>query len=201
VGNYRANKGSAGSTERHPNDIFMDAPLQQAFKCSLATEVLQSTGRLELRASGLSMLPTLWPGDCLTIQSLKFEDAEAGDVVLCARSGRLFVHRITRKFYARPTNSLITRGDCMTEEDPPVQEKDLLGKVIAIDRCGSRIMPNRKLSTAQSLIAWLLCHSSFCLRATLRLYKDMVCVVVAQIDSVMIASSLEKKRTGHGLRS
>jgi hypothetical protein len=153
----------------------MDAPLQEGLKCSLATEVMRSTGRLQFRATGLSMLPTLWPGDCLTIQSLKFEDAEAGDVVLCARSGRLFVHRITRKFYARPTNSLITRGDCMTEQDPPVKENDLLGKVIAIDRRGSRIVPNRKVSAAQSLIAWLLCHSSFFLRATLHLYKDSIC--------------------------
>jgi signal peptidase I len=153
----------------------MDAPLQQAFKCSLATELLQTAGRLQFRATGLSMVPTLWPGDCLTIQSYNFEDAQAGDVVLYARGGRLFVHRIIRKCRLAGTKSLITRGDCMTEEDPPVQEKDLLGRVIAIDRRGSRIVPNRRLSTAQSVIAWLLCHSSFFLRATLRLYKDGVC--------------------------
>jgi signal peptidase I len=153
----------------------MDAALQEAFKCSLAAEVLHSTGRLQFRATGLSMLPTLWPGDCLNIQSCNFEDAQAGDVVLHARGGRLFVHRVIRKFSAGRENSLITKGDCMAEEDPRIKEKDLLGKVIAIDRRGSRIIPNQKLSTAQSVIAWLLCHSSFFLRATLLLYKDRVC--------------------------
>jgi len=153
----------------------MDAPLQEGLKCSLATEVLQSTGRLQFRATGLSMLPTLWPGDCLTIQSYNFEDTEAGDVVLYAQSGRLFVHRIIRKRHLADSKSLITRGDCMTEEDPPVQENDVLGKVIAIERRGSLIVPNRKLSAAQSLIAWFLCHSNFFLCATLGLYEDRIC--------------------------
>ena len=122
-----------------------------------------------MRATGISMLPTLWPRDCLTIQSYNFQEAETGDLVLYARSGRLFVHRVMRKCRLDEKKSLITRGDCMTEEDPPVQEKDLLGKVTAIHRRESRIMPRRKLSPAQSLTAWLLCHSSFLLQATLRL--------------------------------
>src|SRR6478672_9083685 len=101
----------------------MVAPLQEAFKCSLAAEVLHSTGRLQFRATGFSMLPTLWPGDCLTVQSYNLQEAEIGDLVLYIRNGRLFVHRVMRKFSSGETNSLITRGDCMTEEDPPVQEK------------------------------------------------------------------------------
>ena len=34
--------------------------------CSLAGQTLRSWGVLKLRATGLSMLPTLWPGDLLT---------------------------------------------------------------------------------------------------------------------------------------
>ena len=108
----------------------MNVLLQEECKRNLAAAILRSSGTLQLRATGTSMLPTLWPGDCLTIQSYNFEDAETGDLVLYARGGRLFVHRVMRKCRLGETHSLITRGDCMTEEDPPVEENDLLGKVI-----------------------------------------------------------------------
>jgi hypothetical protein len=152
----------------------MSAPSQEACKCSLAAEVLQSTGMLQLRASGISMLPTVWPGDCLTIQSHSFEQTQPGDLVLHARGGRFFIHRVLRKCRPGEENFLITRGDCMSEDDAPVQERDLLGKITVIHRHGSRIMPRRKLSPAQLLLAWMLCHCSFLLRTTLRLHADGV---------------------------
>jgi hypothetical protein len=150
----------------------MTAPSQEACKCSMAAEVLQSTGRLQLRASGISMLPTLWPGDCLTIQSHSFEQAQPGDLVLYARSGRLFIHRVMRKCRIGEENFLITRGDCMTEDDPPVQGRDLLGKIIAIRRHNTLIVPGRKLSPARLLTGRLLCHWNLLLRATLRVYAN-----------------------------
>ena len=150
----------------------MDASIREACKYSLAAEVLQSTGELRFRASGISMLPALWPGDCLTIQSHSFEEVQPGDLVLYARGGRFFIHRITRKCASGEETFLITRGDCMAEEDPPVKKSELLGKVIAIHRHGSRIMPRRKLSRLQLLSAWLLCHWNLLLRATLRIYTD-----------------------------
>ena len=150
----------------------MDASIREACKYSLAAEVLQSTGELRFRASGISMLPTLWPGDCLTIRAHSIEEVQQGDVVLYARGGRFFIHRIRRKCPSGEEILLITRGDCMAEEDPPVKKGDLLGKVIAIHRHGSRIMPRRKLSRLQLLSAWLLCHWNLLLRATLRVYTD-----------------------------
>ena len=134
----------------------MVASSQEACKCSLAAEVLRSTGMLQLRASGLSMLPTLWPGDCTTIQSYNFEQAQPGDLVLYVRSGRFFIHRVMRKCRLGEGKILITRGDCMTEDDPPVQERDLLGKITAIHRHHIRIVPGRKVSPARLLTAWLL---------------------------------------------
>ena len=118
------------------------------------------------------MLPTLRPGDCLTIQSHSIEEAQPGDLVLYARDGRFFVHRVTRKCRLGEETFLITRGDCMNEEDPPVEKRDLLGKVTEIDRHGSQIMPRRRLSPSQLLTAWLLCHWNLLLRATLQVYAD-----------------------------
>jgi len=148
----------------------MDASFREACKCNLAAEVLQSTGNLQVRAGGISMLPTLRPGDCLSIQSHSIEEVQPGDLVLYARNGRFFVHRVTSKCRSGEETFLITRGDCMTEDDPPVANRDLLGKVTAIHRHGSRIMPRRKLSPLQLLTAWLFCHWNLFLRATLRVY-------------------------------
>jgi signal peptidase I len=150
----------------------MDASFRENVQIRLAEEVLQSTGRLQLRASGVSMLPTLWPGDCLTIQSHSIEEIQPGDLVLYARGGRLFIHRVRRKCRSGEETFLITRGDCMPEEDPPVEKRHLLGKVTWIHRHGSQIMPGRKLSRSQLLGAWLLCHWNLLLRATLRIYTD-----------------------------
>lgn len=151
----------------------MDASFREACKCNLAAEVLQSTGKLQLRAGGISMLPTLWPGDCLSIQSHSIEEVQPGDLVLYARDGRFFVHRVTRKCRSDEETFLITRGDCMNEEDPPVEKRDLLGKVTAIHRGGSRIVAGRKLSRLQLLTGWVLCHCNLLLRAALRVHADV----------------------------
>ena len=149
----------------------MNVLTQEECRRALAAEILRSTGTLQLRATGVSMLPTLWPGDCLTIQSYNFEQAEPGDLALYARDGRFFIHRILRKC-AAGEKFLITRGDSMPCEDPQVLDRDLLGKVTAIHRHGSCITPARKLSPSRLLAAWLLCHWSFVLRAALRIYGN-----------------------------
>ena len=72
----------------------MDLQALDKVRCSLAAEALRSRGVLKLRAAGVSMLPTLWPGDLLTVQCLREEEVEPGEIVLYMRSDRFFVHRI-----------------------------------------------------------------------------------------------------------
>ena len=59
-------------------------------RCSLAAEALQASGVLKLQARGVSMLPTLWPGDILTVRSQRAEEVEPGDVMLYMRRERFF---------------------------------------------------------------------------------------------------------------
>jgi hypothetical protein len=54
----------------------------------LAAEILGSRRRLRLKALGTSMLPTVWPGDVLTIESAACEETGPGDTVLLQRSHR-----------------------------------------------------------------------------------------------------------------
>ncbi len=107
----------------------MNAEPREQWKCNLAAQVLQSSGKLRLRATGASMLPTLWPGDLLTIQSNSFDQVELGDIVLYMREGRFFVHRIVNKSDAKDQRPfVIARGDCMSQADRPVRSNELRGR-------------------------------------------------------------------------
>ncbi len=117
------------------------------------------------------MLPTLWPGDVLTVQCLCAGQAEPGEIVLYMRHGRFFVHRIVSRNLSPGSASLITRGDCMPADDPPIGRSELLGKVAGIERGGSIFLPPRKLSRFRRLLAYLFCHLNLFRCAALRFWN------------------------------
>ena len=71
--------------------VFDDA---HAVKCELAGEVLRASGRVRLQVTGWSMLPSVWPGDTLVIESVASDAVSEGDIVLFSRERRLFAHRV-----------------------------------------------------------------------------------------------------------
>lgn len=99
---------------------------------NLAVEVLRKTGVLRLSAFGYSMLPTLYPGDILTIRCETLSAIQPGDVVLYTRDGRFFLHRNLRSVQRGSETALVTRGDSMPHADDPVIASELLGKAISI---------------------------------------------------------------------
>lgn len=117
------------------------------------------------------MLPTLWPGDLLTVQCLGAEEVEPGEIVLYMRRDRFFVHRIVSKKLGPEDGSLITRGDCMSADDPPLGRNELLGKVTEVQRSDSIFSPARRLSLPRRLLAYLFCHWSLFRCAGLRLWN------------------------------
>jgi signal peptidase I len=148
----------------------MNPQTREEARCSLAADTLRAWGELKLRATGVSMLPTLWPGDILTVQSYGLEQVEPGEVVLYKRRGRFFIHRVVRKSLTGGEVFLITRGDCMTEADPPVRSGEVLGRITEIQRAGSVYVPARKLSLFRRMLAFTLCHRSLFRRVGLRLW-------------------------------
>lgn len=149
----------------------MNAHAREESKCSLAAEVLQSGGQMQLQVTGASMLPSLWPGDLLTIQSNNLDQVEPGDVVLYIREGRFFVHRAVSKSDSNADDEqqfLITRGDSLPKADPPVLPSQLLGKVTRIERDGLFFAPP-KLSLLRLIFARTFCYSDLFRRFVLRL--------------------------------
>jgi hypothetical protein len=116
-----------------PGFMQPDAHARELHKQTLAAEVLRTTGTVRLAALGYSMLPTLWPGDLLTIEAKSFDQVQVGDVVLFAREDRFFIHRILCKKDLEGRTYLVARGDAMPEADMPVYPGELLGKAISVE--------------------------------------------------------------------
>jgi signal peptidase I len=137
---------------------------REAHKVDLAVEVLGLNGSLRLRALGTSMLPSIWPGDILRIENKSGKDIVPGDIVLVARDGRFFIHRLIEK----RDSQWITRGDSLPQNDIPVPEDHVLGKVSAIHRRNRVIVPNPRVTTLVRGLAWILCRWDSLRNITLR---------------------------------
>jgi len=106
--------------------------------CELAEEIVRSFGELRLRVVGTSMLPSILPGDLVSILRVSISEISSGEIVLCSRAGRLFVHRVVCCTNGLEQPRLITRGDRLDHNDAPVSSAELLGRVASIQRPDGR---------------------------------------------------------------
>jgi signal peptidase I len=149
--------------------------------CELAAEVLRSFGSLRLRVVGGSMIPAIWPGDVLSVNSYGTVDALPGDIVVFRREGRLVTHRAVEvrsqesgvriQEQSPKTNhqsamlTFVTRGDRVRRNDAPVSSRELLGRVTAIERGSRQFTPRQSLSSR--FASWILSRSDLCTRMLL----------------------------------
>jgi signal peptidase I len=110
-----------------------------AVACSLAGDVVRTFGDIRLRVFGTSMVPTILPGDLIFVQRNVPAEISSGEIVLYAREGRMFVHRVVGRAGGPDHSLLVTRGDLLQRSDPPVSSSELLGKVISIERGGRQL--------------------------------------------------------------
>ena len=136
-------------------------------KVELAVEVLISGHRLHLRALGTSMLPSIWPGDLLTIEPAPEQEIAAGDIVLVARQNRFFIHRLIDKH----ESCWITRGDSLPQNDDPVASCEVLGRVSLIHKNKRKIVPEPRRSLFNRTLAWMLCSSDTLRTLALRVHS------------------------------
>jgi hypothetical protein len=127
------------------------------------------------------MIPTLWPGDMIAVRLAPDCDMSPGKLVVFPWEGpeehvvqravrwdpnagslttgvivNMFtVHRVVR----HEPNVLITRGDALPAEDPPVQLSRIFGEVVAIQHGRSRPIPAEQLTGARKLLCYFLRRS------------------------------------------
>jgi len=126
-------------------------------KVELATQVVRASGGLRFAALGSSMIPAIYPGDLLLVRRDPGERVRCGQVVLTRRDGQFYAHRVVRELQQGGERLWVTRGDALVDDDPPVSEHEVLGRVKAIVRRA------RRMDVAESTAPWRTCFR-WCVR-------------------------------------
>jgi signal peptidase I len=142
--------------------MMREAHLQGA-GCDLVADVVRTTGSVNLKVTGQSMLPAILPGDLLTVRREPPQSLQPGQVVLFQRDQKLTAHRIVRV----AGEEIVTRGDSVPTSDLPVPLSDVLGLVIAIQRNGRPV--SLRFSFWKRAMAIAMRRSEWCTRLFLRL--------------------------------
>jgi len=110
------------------------APGESA-RIDLFIDLLKTLGEARFSATGSSMFPSVRSGDILTVRQCDARDASVGDIALFIRSSRLFAHRVI----AHSDGSLMTQGDAIAAQDPPVSGSEFLARVVSVSRAGREV--------------------------------------------------------------
>lgn len=146
-----------------------------AVRSALVAEVLRRQDRRRVRGQicGESMLPALWPGDIVEIESCQLEELRAGEIILAQRDDRLVLHRLV----GSGPNGFVLRGDCVRSADPEYPADALLGRLVR----GIAGQRNTPVSAWRAIAQWigaklsravgiLFCYCSPARLVALRLY-------------------------------
>jgi signal peptidase I len=146
----------------------MPAAAIEEHKIELATQLLRSGGRIRIRALGTSMLPTIFPGDILHLESTPRNELAVGDVVLVKREKKIVIHRLV----SNASRRWVTRGDAVPQDDSAVENEEFLGRVTRIDRGSRSIEPRGQVLPFQHALAWMLCRWPTCRNLLLRAHAS-----------------------------
>ena len=108
------------------------------------------------------MLPSIHPGDVLTVRNQAARNLSVGEIILAQCGRGLVAHRIV----GRRGSALVTRGDSLSQNDPPVNEEEVLGRIVGVTRDGRPV--NLKLTPAQRLARAVLRRSDLSVRVLMR---------------------------------
>ena len=91
------------------------------------------------------MYPTLRTGDVVDVDPTEKETLETGDIVVFQKERELICHRLVEIHESVSPQPLLTQGDATTHPDPPLSQQEILGKVISIERKGTKWIPPREI--------------------------------------------------------
>lgn len=134
---------------------------------SIAQEVLGRGRILRFKAKGGSMSPFIRNGDVLEVAPFKGK-INLGDIILYHSScGSPVIHRVIQ----RRKESIITKGDSVPGSDQPMLFKQVLGRVVAIEKNGWRIRLDKPMVRFLNILLALISPFSFLIYPPLRLIK------------------------------
>ncbi len=118
------------------------------------------------------MVPSLWPGDLVTVEGRPTADLRLGEIVLVERHARVYLHRMVGLAASGNGLSVLTQGDALSVPDPAASDAEVLGILTAIERGGSLMRISRARSLWNRSLATTLGSSANLLNCTLRLRRQ-----------------------------
>jgi signal peptidase I len=157
-----------------------------AASIDIAADVLSAGGGLRVRTRGLSMYPMIRHGDLIEVEPVDASAVRLGDVILRRDADdRIVAHRVVKVHGEGHERTLLTKGDWMHRPDAPVEPRQVLGRVVAIERSGKRTRLNSgRQRLMQRLAARMSVHSSW-LYLPLRACASVVHRVRIKLQKVM----------------
>jgi signal peptidase I len=119
----------------------------------LSTELLGRGKRVRFRAPGRSMYPTIRENEAITVEPVTPQDVKVGDIILYRLRDSVVAHRVMRIETGKgDTVRFILREDTWGTLDAPVETRQILGKVVSVERAGRNIDPYSTRAKARLLV-------------------------------------------------
>jgi signal peptidase I len=115
------------------------APIVNQLFVQASTELLRHGKNIRFKAPGRSMHPSIKDGDIITVVPIRSLDVDTGDVIMYRSTHNVIVHRVVRikSNYGDPLLTL--RADAFGASDELVTARQILGKVVFVERNGRSI--------------------------------------------------------------
>lgn len=110
----------------------------------VAVELLNKNHALHYRTKGMSMYPTLRPGDKTIVEKCEAAECKRGDIVVFRQGEQLICHRIIKTDFRWGELSIQTKGDNCVKPDKPFAAEYLLGIVNSFERNGKTTLFSNK---------------------------------------------------------
>ena len=136
-------KRSAPDADR--NDLRID---EAKIFPELISDLLANGLKVKFRAPGYSMYPTILHEDVITVEPVRPEEVQVGDIVLYRNENSVIAHRVikienkssihtdSQSSVISPQSFFILRGDARPACDDPINAEQILGKVVSVERNG-----------------------------------------------------------------
>jgi len=102
----------------------------------LTDDLIKSDIIVRIKVKGVSMLPMLRSGDTVTLRKCTSAALNPGDIAGFKSSGKWVAHRVLKKRTINDKTVLLCKGDSAKNKDNPVDDDNLVGKIISFTRKG-----------------------------------------------------------------
>lgn len=98
------------------------------------SNLLLRGNKVRLRLVSNCMYPTLKEGDILKVEPISPEKVRPSEIILYHNQGKLFCHRLLKRFQRMGITYGIAKGDASTSPLPPFAIDQILGCVVGAER-------------------------------------------------------------------